>query len=44
MYINLLLRNFLTPSGKAGKELTLVDQADKLVNKSVFPDSASNNQ
>lgn len=42
-YLNLLLRNYLTPSGG---ELRLVDQADKLVSltKSSFPESASNNQ
>ena len=42
-YLNLCLRNYLTPSGG---ELRLVDQADKLVQltKSSFPESASNNQ
>lgn len=42
-YLNLLLRNYLTPSGG---ELRLVEQADKLVSltKSTFPESASNNQ
>ena len=43
MYLNLLLRNYLTPSGR---ELSLVDQAEKLRNKTgcKLPDSASNNQ
>lgn len=44
MYLNLLLRNFLTPSKTAGGELSLVEQADKLRSQTTFPDSASNNQ
>jgi hypothetical protein len=44
MYLNLLLRNFLTPSSRPNGELSLVEQADKLRSQTTFPDSASNNQ
>ena len=37
IYLNLLLRNYLTPS--ASGELSLVEQADKLRSQTTFPDS-----